>query len=263
MNLCVNATHAMANHKGHIAVEIGVCDINGSKPAAGLQSGRYVVLRVRDDGSGMTAETLEHLFEPFYTTKPLGEGSGLGLAVAHGIVHAHSGAIAVHSELGRGTTFEVYLPALPPDTRVDTLKRTHDQLAIRGSGQRIIYIDDEAPLVFLAQRLFERLGYKAEGFTDASVAIEAFRANPAAYDLVVTDLSMPDMSGIEVAKALFAIDSTARVILASGYVRPTDVEQAHSLGIHDVILKPSTIEELAIIVQRVLGKPKHALGMKK
>ncbi len=251
MNLCVNAQQAMPDGKGRIDIEIDVRDV--PKGVLPVPAGRYVLLSVRDDGSGMSAEVLEHIFEPFYTTKPFGEGTGLGLAMVHGIVRAHGGAVTVQGGVDRGTTFDIYLPALPEDTVCDPYEpEGRTPPSVKGTGQRILYIDDEESLVLLIKRVFERVGYRPECFTDPQAAIAAFRADPQRYDLVITDLSMPGTSGMDVAKAVLAIEPNATVVLASGYVRPHEVEAAKAIGIKEVILKPNTVEEMTAAVERLL-----------
>lgn len=251
MNLCVNAYHALFDRKGRIDIRIDVCELDEQVPP--LSPGRYVVLSVTDNGCGMSAEVQEHIFEPFYTTKPFGEGSGLGLAMVHGIVRAHGGTVRVNAAVGRGATFLIYLPSLPDDGPCESFhSAAHRYADAKGRGQRILYIDDEESLVFLAKRLFERAGYRPECFSDPDAAVQAFRCEPDKYDLVITDLSMPGTSGMEVAKAVLAMNPDAKVVLASGYVRPSDVEAAQAIGILDVVLKPNTVEELTAVVRRLL-----------
>ncbi len=251
MNLCVNAYQALIDHKGRIEIGIEVSEVDERLPP--LPAGRCVVLSVRDNGCGMSPEVMEHIFEPFYTTKPFGEGSGLGLAIVHGIIRAHGGTVRVNGAVGRGTTFSIYLPALPDDTPCESFDpAAHNATPTKGNGQRILYIDDEEPLVFLAKRLFERAGYRPECFTDPDAAVQAFRCEPDRYDLVITDLSMPGTSGMEVARSVLAMNPNAKVVLASGYVRPSDVEAAQAIGIRDVVLKPNTVEELTAVIRRLL-----------
>ena len=175
-------------------------------------------------------------------------------AIVHGIVRAHGGTVTVESAAARGTTFSMYLPALPEETKCDSLEPTLQQRVIAtGTGQRILYVDDEEALVLLAQRLFERAGYRPVCFVDPQAAIAAFRAAPDQYELIITDLSMPGTSGMEVARSVLAIKPTAKVVLTSGYVQPSDVAAARAIGIRAVILKPNTVEDMAIIVQRLLA----------
>jgi CheY-like chemotaxis protein len=200
----------------------------------------------------MDTPTLSRIFEPFFTTKPAGQGAGLGLSVVHGIVRSHGGAIVVQSEPRTGTTFQVYFPAIAAE--VDTVCRDAPAApSIGGQGECILYIDDEEPLVYLATRFLERLGFRVEGYSSALDAVTAFRADPQRYDLVITDYNMPGMSGMDVARQVLQVRPDAPIVLASGYLRPTEIDQARALGIREVVFKPNTLEELGPLVQRLLS----------
>jgi CheY-like chemotaxis protein len=251
VNLGMNAYQAMQDRKGRIDVSVSIRDVTTS--TGELEPGRYVCLSVQDDGVGMTEETVERVFEPFFTTKSLGQGTGLGLAVVHGIVRAHGGAITIDTAPGRGTRFDIYLPAL--DAPAGELPQEPQARALtHGQGQRILYLDDEESLVFLARRLLDRMGYQTSGYTEASEALAAFRSCPANYDLFITDLSMPGISGMDVAQEVLRINPNAMVVLASGYVRPQDVARARAIGIREVILKPNTVEELTSVVHNLIAE---------
>src|SRR5690349_8813729 len=162
----------------------------------------------------MTREVAERIFEPFFTTKPQGRGSGLGLSVVQGVMKNHEGAITVYSEVGRGTRFHLYFPVL--ENAVDQAPATNQEAPL-GQGERVLYLDDEAALVSLTTRLLQRMGYEPTGFTDARRAVEAFTAAPRQFDLIVTDMAMPGMSGIDFAERILAIRPDIPVLLASGY----------------------------------------------
>ncbi|MEJ0036161.1 MAG: PAS domain S-box protein [Gammaproteobacteria bacterium] len=253
MNLGINASQAIGRGAGVITVELDETHVDGTVAAHSpdLHEGHYVRLRLGDSGSGMTREVLERIFEPFFTTKPLGSGTGLGLAVVRGIVKSHDGAITVYSEPGKGTQFHLYFPVVmgtasqPPQAGPPPTK---------GNGQRILYLDDEDALVLLARRLLERLGYQVSGFVSAAEALAAFEAAPDQFDLVLSDLSMPGINGIDVARRVLQIRPEIPVLLASGYVRPEDVEIARSIGVRDVIWKPTTINEMGELLGRILAK---------
>jgi CheY-like chemotaxis protein len=200
----------------------------------------------------MDAETLSRIFEPFFTTKPAGLGTGLGLSVAHGIMRSHGGAICVDSQLGRGTTFHLYFPMLGPEdsvTETDTLPSS-----VRlGHGEHILYIDDERALVRLAVRVFLRLNYRISACTGADEALRQFAAEPDKYDLIITDFNMPGMSGMDIAKALLQIRPDVPIVLISGYLRAAEIEQAQALGIREVLTKPSAVQDLVAVVQRLLS----------
>jgi CheY-like chemotaxis protein len=200
----------------------------------------------------MDSATLSRIFEPFFTTKPAGRGIGLGLSVVHGIVRAHGGAIMVESTPGSGSKFEIYLPAsqeaktAPAPVSVPALKKS-------GEGERILFVDDEEALVFLARRVLERMGYEVSAHTSAREALAEFSLYPDGFDLVISDLNMPDMSGMELAQQILRVRPGTPVALASGYVRADEMERARELGIREIIVKPNTPAELGPIVQRLLS----------
>jgi CheY-like chemotaxis protein len=191
---------------------------------------------------------LQRVFDPFFTTKPPGQGSGLGLSVAHGIVKAHDGAILAYSQPGKGSAFHVYLPAA---RKAHVATKRSVQPVSRGRGERVLYIDDDVAIVFLTGRILERLGYQVTGCEGSQEGLKAFRAAPDKFDVVVTDLSMPGMSGFDVVRELRSMRTDIPVLMTSGYVRPEDREAAHQLGIRDVILKPNTVEELGESLHRL------------
>jgi len=232
INLVTNAAHAIGDQRGTIEVSTVI-----ASDAARIG--------VRDTGSGMTEATLTRVFEPFFTTKPAGQGTGLGLAVVHGIVQGANGKLDVVSKPGVGSIFTVHLPIVregPAAHRVD------DALAKSGRGECILYVDDDDAVVFLIERTLRHLGYDVAGFTDAYAAVAAFKANSARFDIVVTDLSMPGMTGFDIARAIKQISAATPVVLTSGYVREQDRELAAAIGIDRVILKPNTIDELGAVL---------------
>ena len=255
MNLVTNSAYAIGDNPGWVSVSSDTQSVaapGGAFPEE-LASGQYVRVTVSDNGAGMDRATLERIFDPFFTTKPAGQGTGLGLSVVHGIMRSHQGAISVESEPGGGSTFRLYFPAADehaiatPDTQRE---------APRGAGQRILYVDDEESLVYLASRVLERLGYQVAGFTDPAKALQTFRQNPSGFDVVVTDLSMPGMSGFHLARALLDVRPDTPVLMTSGYVRPQDREAAQQLGIRELMLKPDTIEELGHALARLFDAEK-------
>jgi PAS domain S-box-containing protein len=255
LNLATNAWHAMDNQPGSVDIRVEPCRVDSMlcQLHPELQPGPYVRLSVSDTGKGMDAATLGRIFEPFFTTKAAGQGTGLGLSVVHGIVRSHGGAIVVESAPGLGSHFHLYFPASMQQADPTQIERAGAG-EIRGCGEHILYLDDEEPLVYLAVRFLERRGYRVDGYTRAEEALAAFRANPRSYDLVITDYNMPGMSGMEVARELLRIRPAAPIALASGYVRPTEIEQARALGISEIILKPNTVEELGPVVARLLAR---------
>ncbi len=256
LNLITNAWHAMEdNNAGRIAVRLEACQVDETLCSAhpALRPGPYIRISVIDNGKGMDAETLSRIFEPFFTTKPAGQGAGLGLSVVHGIVRSHGGALIAESQPGMGAAFHVYLPAAVGDVAaIPNEPSIAKQIA--GRGERILYIDDEQPLVFLATRFLERFGYRVEGYSDAVKALAAFRDNPQHYDLVITDYNMPGMSGIEVARQVLQIRPVAPVVLTSGYLRPDEMAKARAMGIREIVSKPNSLEDLGPLIQRVLSQ---------
>lgn len=255
MNLATNAAHAMAAQStGELAIRLDavVLEEGHPLPAPELKAGRYARLTVRDTGSGMDQATLERIFEPFFTTKPQSEGTGLGLAVVHGIMKNHQGAVTVSSRPGEGATFQIYLPA------VRIAARESERVPVmphRGNGENILYVDDEEVLVFLSKRMLTRLGYQVTGFTHPAAALEAFTARPHDFQVLVSDCSMPQMSGFDLAAAVLKIQPSLPVILASGCIRQQDVETAARIGIRHLLLKPATVTELGARLHEVLSDP--------
>ena len=252
-NLGINAAHAIGRRQGLIEIQLDALQV-GSELAsalADLKEGSYVRLRFSDNGSGIPREVMDRIFEPFFTTKAPNAGTGLGLSVVRGILKNHDAAISVYSEPGRGTRFHLYFPAAQDVGLALAAARAEPK---RGRGERILYLDDEESLVVLAKRLLERMGYQVTGFNDSAQALAAFTTAPGDFDLVLTDLSMPGMSGMEVSRRMLEIRPDIPVLLATGYVRNEDVEQARSIGIREVIWKPQTIGEMGDLLAQQLEK---------
>jgi nitrogen-specific signal transduction histidine kinase/ActR/RegA family two-component response regulator len=251
LNLATNAAHAMEEGGGRLSIELDQVQVDEliAQQTAELRPGLYQRLTVRDTGVGMLPQVVERIFDPFFTTKPRGQGTGLGLSVVHGIVKSHGGAIAVHTAPGKGSSFLVYLPAIPTDVPDAQLMPASSE---RGRGQRILYVDDEEPLVYLMVRVLDRLGYKVSGFVDVRAALDTFKADPMAYDAVVTDLSMPGMPGTDFAREILEIRPELPVVMTSGFVRNEDREHARKIGVRELLLKPSTVDGLGEVLHRLL-----------
>lgn len=224
------------------------------KPLVGLRPGNFVYLSVSDTGIGMDAATRARIFEPFFTTKEPGKGTGLGLSVVHGIVQGHDGAIVVRSQPGEGTVFEIYFPAA---TAIEETAAAPAP-ALRGQGQHILFLDDEAPLVTLAQRLLERRGYRFSGFTRASEALRAFAEKPDEFQLVITDLSMPGASGLHFASDILKLRPDVPVVLCSGHVTEELREHARRAGIREVLYKPNTVDEFGETIHRLASETRRS-----
>jgi signal transduction histidine kinase/CheY-like chemotaxis protein len=252
LNLVTNAWHALEGRPGAIAIDLRACSVGSGSTGArpGMKAGSYARISISDTGHGMDEATLQRIFDPFFTTKAPGLGTGLGLSVVHSIVSGCSGAIEVASTPGRGTTFDLYFPAVT--SKMEPARPKQAGL-LRGEGQHILYLDDEEALVLLSTRLFERLGYRVSGYTKAPDALTAFRAAPDSFDIAVTDYNMPGASGLDVARDLLAVRADLPVVLASGYI--TDELQAHAqkIGVRHLLYKPNTVEELCEVVHRLVA----------
>ncbi|MBE7466868.1 MAG: PAS domain-containing protein [Planctomycetes bacterium] len=251
MNLGINAGHAMKQRGGELAflVDPITVESGGAFSSLGLKPGEYVRLAVRDTGTGMPKEVLDRVFEPFFTTKGQ-EGTGLGLSVVHGIIKDHGGVIVVESELGRGTTFRIYLPAT---ANAASLKREEHPEVQRGNREHVMYVDDDAELIPVMTRMLELLGYRCTGFKDSTAALQAFRGAPAEFDAVVTDWDMPDLNGLEMAQAMRAIRPDLPVALVSGSMDKFADATANGVGLSR-ISKPASLEMVGLTLQRIIRR---------
>ena len=254
MNLCTNAAHAMENDGGTLTVQLEIYQIGEEEaciePDAG--PGEYVKLSVSDTGHGMEASTLSRIFEPYFTTKEVGKGTGLGLAVVHGIVKAHGGKIKVYSQIGTGTVFHVFLPKAEGEDRFEPMAT---QLLPTGT-ERILMIDDEKALVDMGKQILERLGYQVETRTSPLEGLEAFRVNPARFDIVISDMTMPQLTGIGLAKEVLEIRPGIPVILCSGFSDKVSEERARAMGVSAFLFKPVVMQDLAVAVRAALDSVK-------
>jgi signal transduction histidine kinase/CheY-like chemotaxis protein len=241
MNLCANGAQAM-KAPGTLSVSLDVVERGASMAAtSALARGRYVRLRVRDTGSGIPPHLVERIFDPFFTTKGVGVGTGLGLSLVHGIVTDLGGGIDVESEPGKGAAFTVYLPWCDAVAAPATL----EQAIARGAGETILLVDDEEPLVRLGEEMLASLGYEPVGFTSSAAALEAFRATPERFHAVLSDETMPEMTGCELAKAIRALRPEIPIVLMSGFVSPALTARARELAIVDVLSKPLVERDIA------------------
>ncbi len=250
MNLCTNAAHAMNNKGGML--EVGIRNVEVENEDIGLEypnvpPGHYVMLTIRDTGHGMSAGVVERIFDPYFTTKEKGEGTGLGLAVVHGIVKSYGGAITVYSEIGKGSTFNIYLPAI--EKKVEEEKETGE--AIPTGHQRILFVDDEPALVDIGKKMLEHLGHEVIIRTSSLEALEAFRNNPERFDLVISDKTMPQMTGFDLARELKQIRPDIPIILCTGFSDTTDSDKAKAMGISGLVMKPIVMREMAETIKRV------------
>jgi signal transduction histidine kinase/ActR/RegA family two-component response regulator len=251
LNLCANAEYAMRETGGILEVLVEPVEVDAAFAAAHppLGPGPYVRLTVRDSGPGMDPEVLAHIFEPFFTTKAVGQGTGMGLAVVHRIVTNHGGTIVVQSTPGAGTTFALYLP----QTDVTASGESHAQESIAPGAGRVLFVDDEEVLAHLGQAMLVRLGYDAVVSTSGLEALEVFRPTPQRFDVVITDQTMPHMTGEQLAKELRCIRPDIPIILCTGFSYVMSTEKAQALGIDRLLMKPLGMQELGVALQQVLS----------
>ena len=254
MNLCTNAAHAMAKNGGLLTVSLtrkSVTDKMAGQVGQ-LEPGEYVVLTIQDTGHGIDPAYLDRLFEPFFTTKELGAGTGMGLAVVHGIVIGHNGALFVQSEQGKGTRFDIYLPqtqGLP-----DELELPEPRTLPLGT-ESILLVDDEENLTNIGRALLESLGYRVTVRNSGLEAFQLLKADPQQFDLIITDQTMPKMTGSELVHKALELRSGLPIILCTGYSDQISPEQAQMLGIRKFLYKPIHLAELALSVREALDRP--------
>ena len=251
MNLGTNAAHAMpGGGMLEITVEPQYLRDHVVRSHPGLHEGWYAVLVVRDHGSGIDPAVRDRVFEPFFTTKPKGSGTGLGLSIVHTIMRTHEGAIDLDSEPGRGTTISCFFPAL---ATAASPERPGEEEAPQGHGERILLVEDEPSLATMSSRRLEALGYRVTCETDAPRAVEVFRARPGDFDLVISDYLMPQMVGLEFARAVHNIRPDVPIVLLTGYIEELPDETIRAAGVRKLISKPATIQELGQAVHDLLA----------
>jgi PAS domain S-box-containing protein len=250
INLCTNAGHSIPESGGTLTVLLEPIELDQNAAAAypELEAGSYFQLTVRDTGRGMDKETLNRIFDPYFTTKEKELGTGLGLAVVRGIVRKYGGSIGVRSKIGRGTAFTVLLPRIA----VDALNGSESELEFPANKETILLVDDEQALVDLGHDILENLGYVVECSTDPLNALDVFRTNPQRFDLVITDMTMPQMTGEELAKNLVRIRPNIPIVLCVGFNEVISEENAKKLGVRALEMKPLKAKELAQTVRAVL-----------
>ncbi len=254
MNLCANAEYAMRALGGVLEIRVETVELNDlfAVPSFKLEPGPYVCLTIRDTGSGIPPHIAERIFDPFFTTKDVGEGTGMGLAIVHGIVKGYGGAISVESPPEEGSRFTIYLPHMAHTAVEGTHGRPPADIP-RGQGH-ILFVDDEAVLVRLGQAMLEHLGYDVTAFTSSFEALQAFRARPQQFDAVITDQTMPILTGATLVEELRRIRPDIPIILCTGFSHMMNAEKAQALGVDAFVMKPGVTEELAVTIQNVLQK---------
>ncbi len=253
MNLTTNAYHAMEETGGTMKISLNEVALNGEDAGSlNVGQGIYACLTVSDTGTGIPEDLKEKIFDPFFTTKEQGKGTGIGLSVVHGIVKNYGGAIRVDSEIGKGTSFNVYLPV------VESYLKKDDDLqvkkAIQGGTERILFVDDEAVVGTLYKSMLERLGYKVTSYTSSIKALEIFRTSPDEFDMVITDMTMPAMSGDKLAVELVKIRPDIPVVLCTGFSTTISEAKALSMGISGFLMKPVGISDFDKKIRAVFEK---------
>jgi two-component system, cell cycle sensor histidine kinase and response regulator CckA len=252
MNLCTNAAHAMHKTDGVLEVNLGNLVMEDRRDFQGfsMEPGRYVELTVRDTGCGMDQAVVARIFDPFFTTKPVGEGSGMGLAMVHGIVRSLEGGVKVETELGKGSTFHVFLPMVAHDVWQEVAPV--EPLVQDGKHGRILLVDDEDILLSIGKQMLEHLGYRVTSKNNSIDALECFRGQPEGFDLIITDQTMPKLTGSDLAVALLHIRPDIPIILYSGYADTIDEQRMKEVGVRELMQKPFVFSELAETARKVL-----------
>jgi CheY-like chemotaxis protein/two-component sensor histidine kinase len=251
MNLCTNAAQSMGDKGGVMEVALSECFVlekDAHHIAPDMAAGRYVRLSVSDTGCGIEPEVLSRIFDPYFTTKPKENGTGIGLAVVHGIVKRHGGQVTVYSEQGLGTTFHIYLPLLERDAGAVESSRA---LELPRGVETVMIVDDEPDIVELEQELLTSLGYQVIAMSSSLEALETFRADPGRIDLLITDQTMPGMTGVDLAAAVLLVRRIP-IILCTGFSEIVTAEKATGAGVREFLMKPISSEEMALVVRRLL-----------
>jgi signal transduction histidine kinase/CheY-like chemotaxis protein len=255
VNLCTNACQAMEGRSGKIPVRLSGTTLSAAAMhgSPGRQPGRFAHFSVSDSGIGIDPAIRERIFDPFFSTKPVGQGTGLGLAVVHGIVQAHGGAIEVESRHGEGATFHVYLPAAQETQE----QGAADEASVRASGRRrhVLFLDDNEELVSALAQTLSRQGYRVSSHTVPEAALDAVRAEPQTYDVFVSDHKMPRMSGLDVARELSCIRPDLPVIIISGHIDGELQRMARELGVRHLLHKLHTLDDLVEAIDQLTGDP--------
>ncbi|WP_417915792.1 PAS domain-containing protein [Candidatus Electronema sp. JC] len=256
-NLCTNAAQAIGERQGRIEIILRETSLSAEQreDRPWLQPGRFLVLTVRDNGSGMDEKTKARIFDPYFTTKEPGAGTGLGLAVTHGVVEDCQGFIEVESALGQGSAFHVYLPVLPEEEKEQT--EAEAEISLPGGAERILLVDDEPSIVHISDAILSTLGYHVTAEMDSVAALERFKSDPAAFDLLLTDQTMPGLTGSELAKAALQMRPDLPVILCTGYTAALSERDALALGIRRYAIKPLNTAKLAALVREALDEAKR------
>ncbi len=258
LNLCTNAYHAVRGTGGFIEVRLRQLGEEENPPleSAGPEDRRYVELTIMDTGCGINPDSLQRIFDPYYTTKAKGEGTGLGLAIVHGIVKGLGGDIRVRSTQGKGSSFHVFLPNASECVRPEG----HEKESLPTGSGHVLVVDDEVPIIEITSMMLRRLGYKVTACRSSIEALDAFRENPQDFDLVISDLTMPKMNGDRLSERFLAIRPDISIIICTGFSDSITQEMARRIGIQEVLVKPVTLHDLAGTIRRVLDRGEAPAG---
>ncbi|NNG01471.1 MAG: response regulator [Desulfobacteraceae bacterium] len=250
MNLCTNAAYAMGDMKGELRVVMKHLEMDRAAITSfpGLSVGPHLLLTVEDTGGGISPDIMSHVFDPYFTTKPPGLGTGMGLAIVHNIVKNHQGSISVYSEPHKGTIFRIFLPVVQTGAIKKTV--TMDEL-VKGT-ERVLFVDDEPVIARMGLQMLERLGYQVKMFTGSMDALDAVMEDPEAFDLVVTDMTMPNLTGVNLAEKIHGFRPDLPIILCTGFSHDVNTQRMATIGIRAVIKKPFVLRDIADIVRQVL-----------
>jgi len=251
MNICTNAAYAMRETGGFLQIELREVDLGADAiDNREIDPGHYQQMTFSDNGCGMSPEVKARIFEPYFTTKPQGEGTGMGLAVVHGIVKNHGGTITVQSEPGKGASFDMFFPI----TRVRDIPHIVQEEDIPGGNERILYVEDELNLAEMGKQTLVMMGYRVDSRTSSIEALEAFKVDPKRYSLVITDQTMPNMTGLRLARELHRIRQDIPIILCTGFSESVNEENFRAHGVDAFVMKPIIRKEIARIIRQVLDK---------
>jgi len=253
MNLCTNAYHAMSQTGGILAIDLKEINISDIRDTLNLDIpfGRYIELIISDTGQGMDEITLEKAFEPYFTTKARGKGTGLGLSLVHAIVDEHQGYITVESAVGKGTFFSLYFPIKTENDDKACDSNPQENINLKGTG-KILLVDDERDILFTTRKILNHSGYDVVVFENGINALDAFNASPGTFDLIITDMAMPKMTGIELAEKIIQIRDDIPIILCTGYNDSLSKKRANEIGISRYVQKPVASRKLLTIIQEEL-----------
>ncbi len=259
INLGTNAMHAIQSDRGKLEITVDAVSFSSKDMFAfpELEQSHYLRISVKDNGCGIEENLIDHIFDPYFTTKKAKEGTGLGLSIVHSIVQSHHGAIRVESKVGVGTTFNVYLPLHTADKWYPGMIETDENAEIAGS-ETVMFVDDEPMLVSAFRQGLMKLGYKVEGFTDPRKAQDFFSKNHPQVDIVITDTTMPYMNGVDLATKMLDLKPEIPIIICTGFTTLISAEEARSRGIRDFVMKPTKIRDIATLMRDILDSSRRS-----